>query len=262
MGGGFLRKCQRVVRQPGLNSTRGSDCSCGRGVQTRVQTAQPRHRPGPALQQRDPHAQGASSRSRVPGPAAARLQPHNSGTAPSPAAARPQSAGNRYPHPNPVTPLPRDLGQPGRRETSAHGEALPSPQGREPSPGHTPPGPLPTCGRRTLTQGSGLPGLRGGDAQRSSAAPRGPKKWRRSPSAETGRLASWPGLHLSGRALRPPFANGQARPRPTTAAGQGHAAGGAPCRPGGRRTPGSSQGSPTPGLGSQPPGSPALPGDC
>ena len=83
------------------------------------------------------------------------------------------------------TPLPRDLGQPSCRETSAHCEALPSPQGREPSPGHTPPGPLPTCGRRTLTQESGLPGLRRGDAQRSSEALRGPKKWRRSPSAET-----------------------------------------------------------------------------
>lgn len=200
----------------------------------------------------------------VPGPSALLLLDSNPVTRAPPLARRPRDLSRRGTATSTPTPLPRS---PGPRPARPPRDIRPR---RSPalSPGpRTQPRPHPTRLAPHLrptdsNSGKRAPGLAWG---RRTALQRGSSRseevaavaQRRNRATDC--LARTPPLRPS---PPPAFANGQARPRPTTAAGQGQASGGAPCRPGGRRTPGSSQGSPIPGLGTQPPGSPAPPGDC
>lgn len=222
MGGSLLGKRHRVVRQPDLNSTRGGGSgSCGSASRPRNQgTAPGRSGDGETLTHRATRAQS---------------------TAPSHTAARPQSGPGspqpgghetpvrREPHPNPGNP--RTLASP----VLARPPPPTRPSAANPAPGRPPSPATPRQARSPPRPSDAYSGKRAGVGEQHSVLPRLFAAVRSDggrPARE--RCDKPPRLRLSGRALRPPFANGRAWPLPIKAAGQRLAARSAPCRPGGR----------------------------
>lgn len=208
MGGGLLRKRQCVVRQPGLYGTRG-----GSGSPDRVTRAPPpglggsretpAHRePPPPENLALPQTDCCETRTpgTAPGPAAARPRPRpsNSGAAPRSAAARTPPAGNPRP-PTTITPtLP--AARPPRALRRRHDRTLPPPR--------APPPAAPRPARSPPAAPERLPGKAGSRRGRRTAPQR------QSSRSEVVAVAARRGLRLLSRALRPPLANGRARPRP------------------------------------------------
>ncbi|XP_062045863.1 uncharacterized protein LOC133758704 [Lepus europaeus] len=204
-------KRQGVVRQPTPNSTRG-----GRGE--RLETHQ---RTAPGL---------GNCRPCNPGTAPDRLPRDPAGREPSP----PTRVTSLPPPARLPTCLPRPAPR-ARDEPLARQEPLhrPAPVTRAPLPAGSPPDPRPRSAIPARTPSPPphprphpavpAPHLRPadsdqqarvlGDAQRPTKVLSGSQRWPRPPGARTQSHSSRPGLRLSGWALRPPFANGQAQPR-------------------------------------------------